>query len=249
MSQFTLAAGRSVKSLRSHRLSFDHGEEFGDVGAPDRPVHYGLADAAKRLELGDLLRMRGGVHEIAPGPARLPTPEAKKLAGRAFLTPYFLALGEERLEVGAMDKDRPTIVDRPKALPKPVADSVAVQAKELCDLVRIAQIRLFDQIDPVPPSSRGLPLESGHRDSPAASRRDAVCHPPVDLSFNPADAALGDSHGEGKAAIADVCVQSTSTKASPCLDFIKANKNRLRLYLFGLHRFHPRSIEHGGKIV
>jgi hypothetical protein len=212
-------------------------------------VHLGLADAANRRQLGDLLRMRGGLHEIAPGPARLPTPEAKKLARRAFLTTRFLALDEKSLEVGAMDKDRPAIVDRPKALLRPVPDSVAVETKELCDLVRIVQIGLFDQIDPIPPSSRGLPVESTHRGLPAASRRDAVCHPRVNLAFDPGDAAFRYCYRCREASVADICVQSASAKPSSSLDFIQANKGRLRLLIFGLHRFHPRSIEHGWKIV
>ena len=185
-----MASEEPVISLRMHRPLFGRGKEIRQSCAIDCSVHLGLADAADRRQLGDLLGMRGDLHEIAPGPARLTTPEAKKLARRAFLTARFLALGEERLEVGAMDKNRPAIVDRPKALLRPVPDGVTVETKELSDLVRIVQTRLFDQVDPIPPSSRGLPLGSTHRGLPAASRRDAVGDPTVDLPFDPGNTAF-----------------------------------------------------------
>ena len=102
-------------------------------------MHLGFANAADRRQLGDFLRVWGDVHQAFPRRPRHPTPEAIKLAERAFLPPRLLALGEKRLEFGAVDTDRPAIVDRCQALLEPVADRVAMDVKELRDLARIVE--------------------------------------------------------------------------------------------------------------
>jgi hypothetical protein len=122
-----------------------------------------------------------------------------------------------------------------------------MDVKELRDLVRIVQVRRFDQIDRRRRADLlfGVAMEA----SPAAASGDAISHPTVDLAFDPGDTALGDRHRRREATVANVGVQGAAAEASSCLDLTKTNEGRSGLHVFGRHGFHPCSTGDGWKMV
>jgi hypothetical protein len=127
-------------------LLFDRSGEFRKISASDRAVHLGLADAADRSQFRDFFRARRDVHQILPRRPGRATSEAIELSETAFLAPPLLALGYERLEGGAVHKDRPAIVDRLETVLEPMPDRVAMNSEELRDLGRFIAARLFDPV-------------------------------------------------------------------------------------------------------
>ena len=186
-------------------------------------MHFRLADRAYGGQLGDLRSMLGDIRHPAIWRPRRATLEAEELAKTAHLLPRPLPLRQERLERGAVDQQRPAVVDRLQSFPQPLPDRIAVNAEELRDLRDIVANAGLDPVERVAaPLTRSLfGLRIGV--SGVAVRGDAIGNPAVNLVFDPGDAARRNRDGRRKATVADVRIDRTAAHAGSRKNLLQTN--------------------------